>query len=101
MKNHKPNIPDLHVLLMKLTDGKDASQIPGLTDQTLMKVISGVGLDIEKWPTVKHLHLGLDLLQTSTSQAKALRRLEKDLKTEPDKYSGKLPEVLLTVSSTQ
>ena len=61
IKNHKPAIADLHLLLMKLTDGKDASQIPGLTDQTFMKLIAEVGLDMEKWPTVKHFTSWLGL----------------------------------------
>ncbi len=68
IKNHKPDIKDLHILLMKLTDGKDASQIPGLTDQTLMKLISEVGLDIAKWPTVKH--------QSGKSSKKIRRRFK-------------------------
>ena len=80
IKNHKPDINDLHMLLMKLTDGKDASQIPGLTDQTLMKLISEVGLDIDKWPTVKHFTSWLGLAPNKHQSGKSNKKIRKRFK---------------------
>lgn len=54
IRHNKPAIADLHTKLMKLTGGRDASQLPGLTDLTLMKLISEVGTDMSRWPSAKH-----------------------------------------------
>lgn len=54
IRHNKPQISDLHTKMMKLTGGRDASQLPGLTDLTLMKLISEGGTDMSRWPTAKH-----------------------------------------------
>lgn len=52
--HHKPDIENLHTTLMQLTGGKDPSQLPGLTDASLLELIGETGLDMSKWPTEKH-----------------------------------------------
>ena len=61
MRHHAPEIEDLHGKLMKLTGGRDASQLCGMTDLTLLKLISEVGTDMTKWPTEKHFTSWLGL----------------------------------------
>lgn len=80
IKNHRPAIKDLHTLLLKLTDGRDASQIQGLTDQTLMKLIAEVGLDMEKWPTVKHFTAWLGLAPNKHQSGKRSKKIRKRFK---------------------
>lgn len=65
IRHHKPNINDLHVKLMQLTGGKDASQITGLTDSTLLQIISEVGTDLSRFPTEKHFTSWLGLAPNS------------------------------------
>ena len=65
IRHHKPNIDDLHLKLMQLTGGKDASQITGLTDSTLLQVISEVGTDLSRFPTEKHFTSWLGLSPNS------------------------------------
>ncbi len=65
IRHHKPNIDDLHLKLMQLTGGKDASQITGLTDSTLLQVISEVGTDLSRFPTEKHFTSWLGLAPNS------------------------------------
>lgn len=65
IRHHKPNIQQLHLNLMKLTDGKDPSQITGLTDSTLLQVISEVGTDLSRFPTEKHFTSWLGLAPNS------------------------------------
>lgn len=65
IRHHKPNIDDLHLKLMKLTKGKDPSQITGLTDSTLLQVISEVGTDLSRFPTEKHFTSWLGLAPNS------------------------------------
>lgn len=65
IRHHKPNIDDLHLKLVKLTGGKDPSQITGLTDSTLLQVISEVGTDLSRFPTEKHFTSWLGLAPNS------------------------------------
>ena len=65
IRHHKPNIDDLHIKLMKLTGGKDPSQITGLTDSTLLQIISEVGTDLSRFPTEKHFTSWLGLALNS------------------------------------
>lgn len=55
------NIPDLHKMLMKLTKGKDMSTIAGLSDKTVLKLISEVGVDLSPWPGKKYFTSWLGL----------------------------------------
>lgn len=65
IRHHKPNIDQLHLKLMKMTGGKDASQITGLTDSTLLQIISEVGTDLSRFPTEKHFTSWLGLAPNS------------------------------------
>jgi len=65
IRHHKPNIDDLHTKLVKLTGGKDPSQITGLTDSTLLQIISEVGTDLSRFPTEKHFTSWLGLAPNS------------------------------------
>ncbi|MBU0474670.1 MAG: transposase [Bacteroidetes bacterium] len=54
IRHNAPQIDNLHLLLMKLTNGKDPSQVTGLTDKTLLELIAETGTDLSRWPTEKH-----------------------------------------------
>ena len=47
-------------LLMQIT-GADLTEIFGITDTNAIEIISEVGLDMDKWPTVKHFTAWLNL----------------------------------------
>lgn len=79
IRHHKPNIDDLHLKLMKLTGGKDPSRITGLTDSTLLQIISEVGTDLSRFPTEKHFTSWLGLAPNShqsglTKKKKRIKR---------------------------
>jgi transposase len=65
IRHNKPQIENLHSSLMKLTHGNDPSQITGMTDSTLLQIISEVGTDMSRWPTVKHFTSWLGLAPNS------------------------------------
>lgn len=65
IRHHRPNIDDLHLKLVKLTGGNDPSQITGLTDSTLLQIISEVGTDLSRFPTEKHFTSWLGLAPNS------------------------------------
>jgi len=54
IRHHKPQIENFHEKMLLLNDGKDASQLPGMTDYTVIKVIAEVGKDMSKWKSAKH-----------------------------------------------
>jgi transposase len=54
LKHNKPAIGQLHLLMMTIFEGRDATQITGINDYTLLQLISEVGLDLTKWPTSDH-----------------------------------------------
>lgn len=46
---------NFHELLVKLSGGKNASHLPGITDKTFLELIAETGLAPDKvWPTEKH-----------------------------------------------
>lgn len=65
IRHNKPNIQDLHLNLMKITQGNDPSQITGLTDSTLLQIISETGVDLSRFPTEKHFTSWLGLAPNS------------------------------------
>ena len=54
IRHHKATIKELHEKLFLLKGGRGASQIVGLTDLSLMKLIAEVGTDMNAWKTEKH-----------------------------------------------
>lgn len=62
IRHNKPQIDNLHTKLMILTEGKDPSMITGLTDKSLLELISETGINLkETWPTQKHFTSWLKL----------------------------------------
>ena len=51
---HTPKIEGLHRMLLQLCGGHDATQLPGMADQSLLMVLSEVGTDLTCWPSAKH-----------------------------------------------
>jgi transposase len=74
IRHNKPDIADLHTKLMKLTGGRDAAQLPGLTDMTLLKLLSEVGTEMSRWPTAKHFVSWLGLAPGVHQSGKRRRR---------------------------
>lgn len=73
---NKLRIGNLHKMLMIYTGGRDASQLPGFNDYSLMRVISETGIDMSPWPTEKHFTAWLNLApwQNSSGKKKSTRK---------------------------
>jgi len=65
IRHHKPNVQDLQIKLVKLTGGKDSWQITGLTDSTMLQIISEVVTDHSRFPEEKHFTSWLGLAPNS------------------------------------
>jgi transposase len=51
---NSPQIDGLHRMLLQLCGGKDPTQLPGVSDYTLLMLIGEVGTDLTRWPSEKH-----------------------------------------------
>jgi transposase len=74
IRHHKPDIENFHDKTLKLTRGKDASQLPGLTDYSVIRIIAEVGLDLKEWKNEKNFVSWLGLAPKRYSSGKMRRR---------------------------
>jgi transposase len=77
IRHNTPKIENLHQELMKLTGGKDPSQIIGLTDKNLLLQIGETGVDLSRWKTEKHFTSWLCLCPTKHESGKSNKRRKK------------------------
>jgi transposase len=72
-KNMKGNAPDINELgkhLLKIFDGKEATDIPGISDYTWLQLYGELGSDLSKWKTEKHFTSWLGLAPGQHSSGK-------------------------------
>lgn len=61
LKGNAPDIEQLGRYLLTIFDGKEATDIPGITDYTWMQLYGELGSDLSKWKTEKHFTSWLGL----------------------------------------
>lgn len=81
IKHHKPEIKDFHNLMMKATGGKDATVLPGITDLTIMRLISEVGTDLSKWKSEKHFTSWIGIAPNNHRSGKGYKKKKGKKKT--------------------
>jgi len=76
IRHHRPQIDELHQHLLILTQGKNPTQIEGINDQSLLKLISLTGLEMSAFPSEKHFvsYAGLTPCNDSSGKRKRRRR---------------------------
>lgn len=74
LQHNAPQIDDLHQLLVRITGGQDLSQLPALSDYSVLQLLGEVGTDMTRWPTVKHFTAWLGLAPSSRRSGKRRRR---------------------------
>lgn len=67
-------MPRLHEWLVQTFGGADLSILPSLSDYTVLQLLSEVGRDLNRWPTVKHFTAWLGLAPSSRQSGKRRRR---------------------------
>jgi transposase len=80
-RHNQPAIEDLHNNLVKITDGKNAAILPGLTDKSLLKLIAEVGRDLSIWETEKDFVSWLGLAPRTAQSGKRKWRLKSRITT--------------------
>jgi transposase len=74
LQHNAPQIADLPKLLRRLTGGQDLGALPALSDYSVLQLLSEVGTDMSRWPTVKHFTAWLGLAPSSRRSGKRRRR---------------------------
>lgn len=65
-----PHIANLHKLLLKLCEEKDATALPAMSDYALLQITGEVGTDLRRWPDEKHFTAWLGLAPASHQSGK-------------------------------
>lgn len=76
-RHNQPKIDNLHNQLVQITEGRNASAIPGFSDKMVLKLISELGTDMSRWPTYKHFvsYLGLSPVKRQSGKMSRTKRL--------------------------
>ena len=61
IRHNKPQIDNLGGHLLKIFTGKDATDLPGITDYTWLQLYAETGSDLKRWLTEKHFTSWLGL----------------------------------------
>jgi transposase len=69
-KGNGPNIPELGRYLLSMFDGKEATDIPGISDYIWLQLYGELGSDLSKWKTEKHFTSWLGLAPGQHSSGK-------------------------------
>jgi transposase len=69
-----PKIADLHGTLLTVLGGRNPGCLPGLTDYTVLQLVSEVGTDLSAFPTEKHFTSWLGLAPGTNNSGKRHRR---------------------------
>lgn len=77
MRHHKPDIDGLHLKLRTLCgpDVGDPTVLPGITDKTLLELISELGTDFTRWDTHRKFASWLGLVPGHKSSGKRSRHV--------------------------
>lgn len=74
IKKNKPEIEDFHLLMIKLTLGKDTTAIAGINDYSTLKIIAETGTDLCNFKDEKHFTSWLGLAPSAHQSAKKKRK---------------------------
>lgn len=61
IRHNKPRIDNFQLIMQTLMGGVDLTTIPGITNYSLLRLISELGLTVDPWPTKKHFASFLNL----------------------------------------
>jgi hypothetical protein len=77
IRHHKPQVQDLAKKLLKISEGKDPTILPGITDYSQLKLLGELGTDLSKWPSEKQFTNWLGLAPGQNNSGKRNRNKSK------------------------
>lgn len=93
VRHNKPQVEHLGGHLLKIFSGKDATDLPGITDYTWLQLYSETGSDLNKWPTEKHFTSWLGLAPGQHQSGKQRKNRNK-------KYKPKAGQIFRQISQS-
>lgn len=93
VRHNKPHVDHLGGHLLNIFSGKDATDLPGITDYTWLQLYSETGNDLSRWPTEKHFTSWLGL-------APGQHQSGKQNKTRNKKYRPKAGQIFRQISQS-
>ncbi len=80
-RHNRPQIDGLHEKIVLLNHGRNATQLPGISDTTMLKLTAELGCDFTKWPTEKHFTSWLGLSPKKHQSGKTKKNKRNNAKT--------------------
>ncbi len=80
-RHNCPQIEGLHDKIVTLNCGRNATQISGISDTTMLKLTAELGTDYSKWPTEKHFTSWLGLSPKKHQSGKLKKSKRNNVKT--------------------
>lgn len=77
IRHHKPQVQDLAKKLLKISEGKDPTILPGITDYSQLKLLGELGTDLSKWPSKKRFTSWLGLAPGQNNSGKRRKNKSK------------------------
>ena len=75
VRHNAPQIEGLHRLLITLSGGPDATQLPGISPLGFLKLLGEIGTDLSAWKSAKHFTSWLGLSPGSSQSGKRRKRV--------------------------
>lgn len=81
IRHHAPQVKELHGKMVQLFEGKDVTDIPGITHYTWLRLTAETGTDLSPWPSAKHFVSWLGLSPQKHSSGKITRNKKRKCST--------------------
>lgn len=98
IRHNRPNVDNLGGHLLRVFGGKDATELPGITDYTWMQLLAEVGSDLSRWPTKKHFTSWLGLAPAQHNSGKSKRNARKKGKPKAGQIFRQIAQSLMASS---
>lgn len=80
-RHNCPKVEQLHDKIVRINNGKNATQISGISDTTMLKLTAELGTDFARWPTEKHFTSWLGLTPKKHQSGKMKKKKKNNAKT--------------------
>ena len=75
VRHNAPEIDDLHGKLITMSDGRDATVLPGISPLGYLKLVAEIGTNLTAWRTVKHFVSWLGLAPGRNQSGKRRKKV--------------------------
>lgn len=93
IRHNKPDVKNLGGHLLQIFGGKDATDLPGITDYSWLQLYAEVGNDLSKWKTERHFTSWLGLAPGQHMSGKMRKNKNK-------KYRPKAGQIFRTIAQS-